>query len=147
MKLQEKRMEKNIEQAELAKRIGTNAPMMSNFEHYKCLPIPTMLKAICKELGCSLSDLYERGEIYVDVKSQQKTSLDVTEHKEVYKLTVSLPNELRNMLTQKNLELCGYHSLKDFIWHCCKRFEKQLAIVNKKTTKQTNCSVDLEKGI
>ena len=146
MNLQAVRQEKNIEQADLAKRVGTNAPMMSNFEHYKCLPIPTMLKAICKELGCSLSDLYDHGELYVEVKGQKNTSFDVKEHKEVYKLTVSLPNDTRKMLTQENLERCGYHSLKDFIWHCCKRFEKQLAIINKKTTKQRNCSVD-ENGI
>ena len=42
MRLQNKRIESGIEQADLAKRVGTNAPMMSNFEHYKCLPIPAM---------------------------------------------------------------------------------------------------------
>lgn len=136
MKLQEKRMACNMGQQELAKVVGTSVPMISNFEHYKCLPIPKMLNEICKALNCTLSDLYESGEIYVNAKTGDKV-IKVNGKLLVYKLTVSLPNEMRKLFTQKNLELCGYHSLKDFIWHCCKRFEKQLAIIKKRKSVST----------
>lgn len=144
MKLQDRRRECGIEQADLASRVGTNAPMMSNFERYKCIPIPKMLEAICKELNCGIEDIYERGEIYLSIREDKKDkSLCVTARREpaVYKFSVRLPDEARKTFTQENLEKCGYHSLKDFAWHCWKRFEKQLAIVSKKEKANThsNC--------
>lgn len=129
MNLQSVRQSKNIEQAELAKQVGTNAPMMSNFEHYKCLPVPRMLKMMCEILHCEISDIYSNEELYITTLKRNR----VPEEKRIfYKLTVSLPDSMRNLLSQNNLERCGYHSLKDFIWHACKRFEKQLYAVNKK---------------
>jgi transcriptional regulator with XRE-family HTH domain len=134
LKLKERRLERKLEQQDLASRVGTNAPMMSNFERYKCLPIPVMLKEICKQLDCSVDDLYERGEIYIDGRAAGKKPFgaEVRQEPSVYKLSVRLPDEARAVLTQANLEKCGYHSLKDFVWHSYKRFEKQLAIVQEK---------------
>lgn len=45
MNLQEKRKEVGLEQSELAEKVGTNAPMMSNFEHHKCLPSSRNVKS------------------------------------------------------------------------------------------------------
>ena len=133
MNLQTIRQQKNIEQADLAKRVGTNAPMMSNFEHYKCLPVPNMLKQMCEILQCSVSDIYASEELYItSISTKNLIANKVNNVKEFYKLTVSLPDAMRKLMTSENLMKCGYHSLKDFIWHCCRRFEKQLAIVNKK---------------
>ena len=73
MNLQERRRELNIAQADLARKVGTNEPMMSNFERYKCLPIPSMLEAICKELKCSVLDIYKQSEIYINTKSKEKS--------------------------------------------------------------------------
>lgn len=146
MKLKEKRKELNIEQTDLAVHVGTNVPMISNFERYKCLPVPTMLKAICKVLKCEVLDIYEANEIYIkeaDIKSQLKVAL--REKPCVYRLTADLPNYAREILNSKNLEKCGYHSLKDFIWHCFKRFEKRLKAIEK-ATKHSNCSVANENG-
>lgn len=147
MKLQEKRRECGLEQSDLAKRVGTNAPMMSNFENYKCLPIPTMLDAICKELKCERQDIYKDNELYTKSKTQrsQKTKIELA----TYKLTVSLPNEARRIFTQENLRKCGYHSLKDFIWHCYLHFQKKVEKINEKekATKQPNSSAANEIGM
>lgn len=147
MKLQERRRECGLEQTDLAKRVGTNAPMMSNFENYKCLPIPTMLEAICKELKCERQDIYKDNELYT--KSKNRRSPKTKAELAIYKLTVSLPNEARRIFTQENLRKCGYHSLKDFIWHCYLHFQKKVeeTEAKEKTTKQSNCSVVDEIGI
>lgn len=144
MKLQEVRKARGIEQAALAKNVGVSVPMMSNFENYKCLPIPVTMKAICSELKCERKDIYEDKELYFpETKAGHKTKFGCRLEPDVYKLSVRLPERARKVLTQENLEKCGYHSLKDFVWHCFMRFEKQLAILNKKekATKQTDCHV------
>lgn len=142
MELQERRRERGIEQADLARRIGTSAPMLSNFENYKCLPIPTMLARICEELKCERKDIYADNELYV-LKRKSIVKTEQRAEPEVYKLSVRLPDRARQAFTLENLEKCGYHSLKDFIWHCYLRFEKQLKAVNEKekATKHPNCSV------
>ena len=134
MNLQKIRISRNVEQAELARQIGATAPMVSYFEHYKCLPVPEMLIQICKSLNCNVSDLYEDKEIYLKTIQNGCLHVKVENRKEpaVYKLSVRLPEVKRNILTQENLQKCGYHSLKDFIWHCVLRFEKQLATTIKK---------------
>jgi len=143
MNLQERRRELNIEQATLAKKVGTNAPMMSNFENYRCLPIPAMLKAICKELKCDVLDIYKQHEIYIS-KTCRKGEKDKPEY---YRLTADLPNEAREVFSSKNLQKCGYHSLKDFIWHCYKWLEKRQNAKKEKSTKHVECSVDYENDI
>ena len=147
MNLQEVRRLKNIEQADLAQKVGTNAPMMSNFEHYKCLPVPQMLKKMCEILQCEISDIYSNEEIYINKASSNNLIAKIRKEKEVYKLTVSLPDAMRKLLTPDNLMKCGYHSLKDFIWHACRRFEKHLAIVNKKGHHETQLHDDKEKEL
>ena len=149
MRLQEVRNAKGIEQSALAKSVGVSAPMMSNFEHFKCLPIPLTMQAICKKLCCERSDIYDDKEVYFVEKKTRATLKTVGRlEPEVYKLSVRLPEKARQVLTQENLEKCGYHSLKDFIWHCFVRFEKELEESNEKqnATKHSNCSVADESG-
>ena len=90
MNLQKIRTSRNVEQAELAKQIGTTAPMMSCFEHYKCLPVPEMLTQICNILKCNISDLYEDKEIYLKTVTNGCSHLKVEERKEpaTYKLKI-----------------------------------------------------------
>lgn len=133
-KLQERRRELGIEQVELAKQVNTTAPMISYFENYRCLPIPKMLEEICEVLDCDVLDIYEEKELYIKSKT---TTRDIrvrdVETRSVYRLTADLPNYAREILSSKNLEKCGYHSLKDFIWHCFKNFERRLKkLQNKK---------------
>lgn len=138
MKLQSKRLEKGIEQADLAVRVGTNAPMMSNFERYKCIPIPTMLNDICKELECNIDDIYDNNEFYFPIRDNSLSSHKrIKKEQKIYYFSVRLPKEARDTFTQANLEKCGYHSLKDFAWHCWQGFEKQLSIINKKGIQET----------
>ena len=139
LNLQKLRLEKKVEQADLAKKIGTNAPMLSNFEHYKCLPIPEMLEKICDVLGCKASDIYSDEEIYV--RGAAKTTREVAKSCDYgfYQLSVSLPNEKRAILTKANFKKCGYKNMKDFVVDCIKRFEKRLKKVNEKTAKHSNC--------
>jgi transcriptional regulator with XRE-family HTH domain len=139
--LQERRRELNVEQLDLATRVGTNAPMMSAFEHYKCLPIPSMLKAIAKELNCKITDLYSIDEIYIQQENSTTKRRIVNLEPLIYKLTVELPNSARDILTQRNLEQLGYHSIKDFVWQCLKKFEIKLSKKQEKTIKQRNCSM------
>ena len=53
-KLRQVRIAKGRQQKELAQKIGTDEPMMSRFENFKCLPIPSMLARLrrrrCKRL-------------------------------------------------------------------------------------------------
>lgn len=132
-KVKEKRLERGLEQAALATTIGVSAPMLSNFENYKCLPVPEMLKEICKALDCGVYELYDYPELYVDTRKLHR-EIKVVGRTEpsVYKLSVRLPDEAREKLTQANLEKCGYHSLKDFVWHSFQRFLKQLATITAK---------------
>lgn len=146
MKLQEMRRERNIEQLDLATRVGTNAPMMSNFERYKCIPTPEMLNKICEILNCQALDIYDESELFVIVSHAAKAGSKKTKNPSFYRLTADLPGYARDILCARNLEKCGYHSLKDFIWHCFKRFEKKLQAVNKKATKHSNCSAAKENG-
>lgn len=140
MNLQEKRRQIGIEQADLAKRVGTNAPMMSNFENHRCIPVPLMLKAICRELNCEILDIYSPEEIYVS-KHTRKTAND---EKSCYRLTVELPNSARVVFKSKNLKKIGYKNLKDFMWHCYKWLEKSQ---KEKATKHPDCSAAYENDI
>lgn len=143
MNLQEKRREVGLEQADLAKRVGTNAPMMSNFENHKCIPVPLMLKAICRELNCEITDIYKPEEIYVS-KHKRKGALD---EKSCYRLTVDLPNKARMVFSSTNLKKHGYKNLKDFMWHCYKWLEKKMYNKKEKATEQDRCPVTHENDI
>ena len=85
MQLRAMRIRKGRQQKELAKAIGTDEPMMSKFENYKCLPIPPMMKALCDELGCEVGDIYEPHEIFltspkVTVKGKQEEKRVLSSH-------------------------------------------------------------------
>lgn len=145
MKLQEIRLKAGVEQADLAKKVGTNAPMMSNFEHYKCLPVPNMLVRICAELKCNVLDIYEKNEIYSQTKGSngaRKNSSDV------YNLQARLPNEAREVLTSENLKLLGYRNITDFINKCYLKFERRLKLIKqKKNVAYRNCATSNENGV
>ena len=71
MQLRAMRIRKGKQQKELAKAIGTDEPMMSKFENYKCLPIPPMMTALCRELGCEVEDILR----ILDSNTQARTIL------------------------------------------------------------------------
>jgi len=143
MHLQERRKEVGIEQADLAQRVGTNAPMMSNFENHKCIPVPNMLKAICRELNCEVLDIYTAEEIFI-AKHRRKGAND---EKSCYRLTADLPDRARIIFSAKNLKKCGFRNLKDFMWHCYKWLEQKQLKNKEKVTKHDNCSVTCENDI
>lgn len=118
MKLKEILEKKNKKAKELAIEIGTDEPMISKFVNYKCLPIPTQMKGICKSLDCKVSDVYTDEEIYY----QSKAKKQAREPKELdfYNLCVRLPNEARKYLTTENLELVGYKDKTQWILACYK---------------------------
>lgn len=120
MKLKEKRLEKEIKQKDLAEAIGTNEAMLSRFENHKCLPIPTMMDKILEELNCEISDIYEDSEVFYKKKKKGATKKE----KQVYKLTVRLPVEVRDLL-DKALPKCGYRNITAWIDRCVERLKKQ----------------------
>lgn len=149
MDLQGIRLKRKIEQADLAKRVGTNAPMMSNFEHYKCLPTPPMLAAMCKELKCEIGDIYKDDEIYIKTSSSTRTEKSKSSSGGlIYQLSGRLPIEKRKLFSKINLKKCGYNSIQDFIEKCVKAFEKRLNVINKneKTAKHLHCPAVNESG-
>lgn len=125
MKLKEVRASKGLQQRHLADLIGKSVPMLSYIENYLFLPIPETLKKICEVLECEVLDIYEKDEIYIKPKRVTKAK----ESPDVYKLSVRLPNEARDKLTQANLEKCGYKNLTDYILQCYKRFVAQLSYI------------------
>lgn len=120
MKLKEKRLEKEIKQKDLAEAIGTNEAMLSRFENHKCLPIPTMMDKILEELNCEISDIYEDNEVFYKKKKKGSPKKE----KQVYKLTVRLPVEVRDLL-DKALPKCGYRNITAWIDRCVERLKKQ----------------------
>lgn len=88
MQLRAMRIRKGKQQKELAKAIGTDEPMMSKFENYKCLPIPPMMTALCRELGCEVEDIYEPHEVYLSSpKATVKVANGKKKKKDCYHLT------------------------------------------------------------
>ena len=139
MKLREIRISKNRQQKELAKAIGTDEPMMSKFENYKCLPIPTMMKKLTDELGCSVDDIYEPHEVYYQdgkpkVVEKQKKTLSV------YNLSVRLPREARSFF-KKALKKCGFKDITAWIVWCYERLQTQYGnIVENEKKDPTNAA-------
>lgn len=133
MKLKEKREEKGIMAKALGKRVGISPDMMSRFENYKCLPVPTDMEKICRELECDVEDLYSRTEITYPRKKKKPKPEDR------YRLTVDLPIEARDFL-KKALRVCGYKDITYWVWRCYERLQKQYEIV---TTKKGAASTSL----
>ena len=123
-KLRQVRIAKGRQQKELARSIGTDEPMMSRFENYKCLPIPSMLKRLTEELGCNVEDIYESQEIYLQGASARFKAPKERKNTETYRLTVKLPNEARATL-KAALKKCGYKDITDWVNRCLEKTMKQ----------------------
>lgn len=123
MLLNEKIAKKGFTNKEFAKKIGTDAPMVSRFSNYKCLPIPKMMREICDILDCDVEDIYEGKELYY--KHRKPVSLT---SQETYKMTVRLSKD-KQAIIRKALKRCGYRDITDWINKCIKRLEKQYKII------------------
>lgn len=127
MQLREMRIRKGRQQKELAKAIGTDEPMMSRFENYKCLPIPPMMKALCEELGCEVDDIYEPHEVFLTApKVTVKAKKSKKSKKECYHLTVDLPPEARKFFNEA-LQRCGFKNITAWVNHCFERLKAKYA--------------------
>lgn len=100
-----------ISQKELADQLGTSEPMISKFSNYKCLPIPEDMKKMCNILQCNVLDIYDKDEITFIERKPKRAVADLS----IYKLTVHLPSEYRELFEPKTLRKLGYHNLVDLI--------------------------------
>ena len=103
MKLTGLRAEGGKQAKDLAVAVGTDAPRISRFEHYKCLPIPKMCARIADVLNCDIEAIYEPHEIYYKEPRKQVQTAELTS----YRLTAKLPREARKFLHSGALKQCG----------------------------------------
>lgn len=122
MKLKEIRLSRGVGQKELARRIGTDEPMLSRFENYKCLPIPSMLSVLAKELGCTVDEIYEPHEIYL--QAEKKRPPATKRARKRYRMTVDLPSEAKERL-RAAVRACGYKDITAWIGWCYARLSEQ----------------------
>ena len=130
MKLKLLRLNKGISQKELAEQIGTDMPMLSKFETYKCLPIPSMLRKITDVLKCTIDDIYEPHELY---QCRSKTKVKSKNEPSTYHLSVHLPREARAFL-KSSLKECGYGSVTDWITRCYEQLQRTYKEITKEKT-------------
>ena len=123
-KLRAIRIAKGRQQKELAQKIGTDEPMMSRFENFKCLPIPSMLAKLTEELGCTVDDIYEPHEIYLQGVTVKASTPKAKKNTEVYHLTVNLPPEAREFF-KTALKKLGYKDITDWANRCFERTRRQ----------------------
>ena len=123
-KLRQVRIAKGRQQKELAQKIGTDEPMMSRFENFKCLPIPSMLSKLTEELGCTVDDIYEPHEIYLQGVTVKASAPKAKKNTEVYHLTVNLPPEAREFF-KTALKKLGYKDITDWANRCFERTRRQ----------------------
>lgn len=123
-KLRAIRIAKGRQQKELAQKIGTDEPMMSRFENFKCLPIPSMLSKLTEELGCTVDDIYEPHEIYLQGVTVKASAPKAKKDTEVYHLTVNLPPEAREFF-KTALKKLGYKDITDWANRCFERTRRQ----------------------
>lgn len=121
-RLKEIRIAKGRQQKELGKAIGTDEPMMSKFENYKCLPVPSMMKALLQELGCSIEDIYEPHEVYLQMTVAPKKR---KRKSDVYRLTAELPKEAKEFLNSGALQKLGFKDITAWVNHCYEQAKKQ----------------------
>ncbi len=124
MKLYEQITKKGLTSKSFAEAIGSDAPMVSKFTHYKCLPIPPTLKIMCDVLGCNAEDIYSSEEMYYAPTKKQGQNKKANN----YKLTVCLPKEAKAFF-KKALKKCGYRDITDWILHCYARLQKRYEII------------------
>ena len=123
-KLRAIRIAKGRQQKELAQKIGTDEPMMSRFENFKCLPIPSMLSKLTEELGCTVDDIYEPHEIYLQGVTVKASAPKAKKNTDVYHLTVNLPPEAREFF-KTALKKLGYKDITDWANRCFERTRRQ----------------------
>lgn len=128
MKLREMRIARGRQQKELGIAIGAGESMMSNFETYKCLPVPAMMQLLLKELDCKIDDIYEPNEIYLS--SSKSTKRQEGDELDSYRLTVNLPREAKEIF-KKALKKCGYKDITYWVYRCYERLQKQFEIILK----------------
>ncbi len=58
----QKRREKNLTQTQLAQRVGVTGKTVSKWETGRCMPDYSVVEALCRELGITLSELLRGGE-------------------------------------------------------------------------------------
>jgi len=124
MKLKQIRIAKGRQQKELAIKIGTDEPMMSKFENYKCLPVPSMMKRLTEELGVSADDIYEPHEVYYQGARAKASAPKKKAEEEVYHLTVNLPPEAREFF-KTALKKCGFKDITAWVNLCFERLQTQ----------------------
>lgn len=122
-KLRQVRIAKGRQQKELAQKIGTDEPMMSRFENFKCLPIPSMLAKLTEELDCTVDDIYEPHEVYYQ-NGKPTTTDKPKKTPTVYNLTVRLPREAKSFF-KKALKKCGFKDITAWIVWCYERLQTQ----------------------
>ena len=98
--------------------------MMSRFENFKCLPIPSMLSKLTEELGCTVDDIYEPHEIYLQGVTVKASAPKAKKNTEVYHLTVNLPPEAREFF-KTALKKLGYKDITDWANRCFERTRRQ----------------------
>lgn len=123
-KLRAIRIAKGRQQKELAQKIGTDEPMMSRFENFKCLPIPSMLSKLTEALGCTVDDIYEPHEIYLQGVTVKASAPKAKKNTDVYHLTVNLPPEAREFF-KTALKKLGYKDITDWANRCFERTRRQ----------------------
>ena len=126
MKLQEKILEKGLTNKELAQKIGSDAPMVSRYTNYKCLPIPKTMEEICKVLSCVVEDIYSEEEITFNRCKSKKVNADLKN----YKITVRLPRESKEKI-HNALKVCGYKNISYWLYRCYERLLIQSEIIEK----------------
>ena len=62
MRIREKRKEKNLSQCELAQKVGVNQTAVSQWERGATMPSLDKAASIANALGCTIDELYGRGE-------------------------------------------------------------------------------------
>ena len=90
------RLQRGIQQKELARMIGVDEPTLSKLENYKFLPTPEMLTRILQILDCGIKDVYSASELRF--RDNERVEKRERRHADCYKLTVRLPQTAKNDL-------------------------------------------------
>ena len=124
-KIKEKRIELGLTQPELAKAIDKDVPLISKFENFVCIPVPSDAEKIMKTLKCTtILELYDEKDISFikETKLVNKRTLELMS----YKLTAELPRDAKDWLIKENLEMLGYKSIKDWANKAYEKFVKRV---------------------
>ncbi len=130
MNLKQMRVQRGIQQKELAEIIGVDMPMLSKFENYRCLPTPDVMERILHALNCGVGDIYSAEEIRY--RSGSNTKKRRCDRADCYKLTARLPQTAKNDL-QVALKACGYSSITSWLTRCTENLRAEYEEVQKRT--------------